>query len=189
MISNLIHLDQNLFVWFNSLSGQSAILDTFYKIIAAWFVYLIPLILLGLWFLNHKKIATSATLAGLLAWFGFSNLIGAIWFRSRPFFQEGVRELVFHRPDKSFPSDHAAFLAALTLYFYLAGYRRLGTFFLVLTILISVTRVITGVHFPGDILAGWLVGVIAAFIIWTLRKPIEKYISEPLINFLKKFKL
>lgn len=189
MISNLIELDQTIFNWFNLLSGQNAILDVIYKIIAVGFVYLIPIILLALWFFGYKKIAISSALAGLLAWFGFSNLIGAIWFRARPFLQENTRELIFHRPDKSFPSDHAAFLTALTVYFYLAGYRKLGHFFLVLTILISITRVITGVHFPGDVIAGWIVGAAAALIIWTLRNYIEKYIANPVINFAKRSKL
>jgi undecaprenyl-diphosphatase len=46
-------------------------------------------------------------------------------------------------------------------------------------LLISYSRIYLGVHYPGDIVGGWIVGVIAAFIVYfilrkTRLKPLQK---------------
>jgi membrane-associated phospholipid phosphatase len=42
----------------------------------------------------------------------------------------------------------------------------------------SIARVAVGVHWPMDILAGWVIGIIAAYL--------ARYIPERLINFVIK---
>jgi undecaprenyl-diphosphatase len=75
----------------------------------------------------------------------------------------------------SFPSGHAMLSAVtfLTLGALLASLhdsRRLKVFFLgvaiVLTMLVGITRVYLGVHYPTDVLAGWCIGAFWAAICW-----------------------
>ncbi len=73
----------------------------------------------------------------------------------------------------SFPSGHAMMAAVvyLTLSVTLANFlhgRRLKTYIvsiaLILTFLVGVSRVILGVHYPTDVLAGWTAGLVWAML-------------------------
>jgi undecaprenyl-diphosphatase len=77
----------------------------------------------------------------------------------------------------SFPSGHATLSAVtyLTLGALLASMhdsRRLKVFFLGLaifiTVMVGLTRVYLGVHYPTDVLAGWCLGAAWAAICWTV---------------------
>ncbi|MBI3335808.1 MAG: phosphatase PAP2 family protein [Candidatus Portnoybacteria bacterium] len=65
---------------------------------------------------------------------------------------------------QSFPSGHAAvfFALAMFLYFY---HKRLGAAYLAGAFLIGIGRVIAGIHWPLDILAGAGLGIFAAYLI------------------------
>ena len=70
----------------------------------------------------------------------------------------------------SFPSSHAAMFGALTYcVFYLN--KKAGYIFLVLTLVIGISRIVLGVHYPSDILAGFALG---AFIGWFYVKVFNK---------------
>lgn len=61
----------------------------------------------------------------------------------------------------SFPSSHALFFAALTTlsFFFL---KRFSYFFLIVSFVIGVARIVAGVHFFFDVLAGWILGFLLA---------------------------
>jgi undecaprenyl-diphosphatase len=193
----LRNLDITIFDALHSLVGRAAFWDVVLKIVAVYLIYLIPIILIIVWFWagnRSKEIALTATFSGLFAWFGVCYTIGAFYFRARPFVgyvgsQMGTQELVFHRPDRSFPSDHSAFLFALAFSFWFCGYKKLGWLIFLIAIIISFARVATGLHWPSDVGAGLLIGFFVASIFWLLRKPMGKYIYNPIINFANKFKL
>ena len=74
-----------------------------------------------------------------------------------------------------FPSNHAAnAMAAAIVVFVLVG-KRVGTVAMLVAITIGFTRVYLGVHFPGDIVAGFLVGGLIGWLtvfIWRYVNPI-----------------
>lgn len=182
-------MDQQIFHFLNSLVGRSPILDFIFKIFTVYLIYAIPLFLFIYWFLGSKKTALRAAISGVLAWGGFANLIGHLYFRPRPFTAFPLKEFIFHRPTYSFPSDHAAFLFALAFSFYLAGEKKVSFWLFVIGIIIPVTRVIIGIHYPTDILAGWALGIFVAWLIWLIKDPLDKWISEPLIWIARKLRL
>lgn len=64
-----------------------------------------------------------------------------------------------------FPSCHAANTFALAVFLSLVmRMRGFTVFMLIWSVLISYSRIYLGVHYPGDILVGMMVGAIAAFI-------------------------
>lgn len=65
---------------------------------------------------------------------------------------------------QSFPSGHASifFALAMFLYFY---HKRFGLAYLAGALLIGIGRVIAGVHWPIDILAGAALGIFSAYLI------------------------
>ena len=92
----------------------------------------------------------------------------------RPFvFLPNVNLLV--KPDDvfSFPSGHATFFGALAtaLYFY---HKRIGLLFFLGAVLIGLGRIMSGIHFPIDILAGLIIGWGVALAVYFWLRPIGK---------------
>lgn len=147
----------------------------FNKIFAEYLVYALPVILIVTWFmLKDKKPAIKAFFSVIVAWPILAAIIGKFVNRPRPFEVTGVHELVFHRPTYAFPSDHAAALFAVAMSFYLSGCKKLSAWMFGFAIVISFFRVATGIHWPTDILGGLIVGILAAYIIQILDKPLDK---------------
>jgi undecaprenyl-diphosphatase len=86
-----------------------------------------------------------------------------LWARPRPFVAHPatVHMLLAHSRDASFPSDHAAagFAVAVVLF---RQHVRLGWTALALAALMSFARVYVGDHYPGDVLAGAVIGAAVA---------------------------
>ncbi len=191
-MEKLIALDRAVFEWLNQMVGWSSLTDRLFSILALWTIYLLPLTLLVVWFsgsVKEKISAVRAAMAGLFAWLAVNSVIGLFLFRPRPFITETTQELLFHRPDKSFPSDHAAFGLTLALMFYLAGYKKIGHWCLGLSLIFSLTRVIVGLHFPLDILGGWAVAILVSLTLNQWRQPIDRWLVKPLVNQTRKLKL
>jgi undecaprenyl-diphosphatase len=188
----LINLDRNIFYTLNSLVNKSAGVDEIIKILAVYLVYLIPLAMVFFWIKSVIKKDTKDEsfllqlfIFSVISWQVIAAFLGKIINRARPFDYAGVKEVVFHLPSYSFPSDHALFLAFVTTYLFLGKYNKLGYVSLAITITVSLARVIGGLHWPGDVLGGWIIGAMLAYLFYLIRKPAEKYIFLPIINLLR----
>lgn len=87
-----------------------------------------------------------------------SESISAIYIRQRPFVADShVKLLVPHGADGGMPSHHIVFMVAIvvSIYFY---DRRFATFLALLTVLTGIARVVAGIHYPSDIIAGAILG-------------------------------
>jgi membrane-associated phospholipid phosphatase len=107
------------------------------------------------------------TYAVFFAWFVtylLKQVIGGL----RPFeFYQALEPLFLYAGGDSFPSGHATVFSALALVLTIF-HRRAGVMFVTLAILISIARVIAGVHYPIDILAGWLIGGGVAYLVYDM---------------------
>jgi len=70
-----------------------------------------------------------------------------------------VLVLVSRSSDYSFPSDHAVMAGAVTAGVFLVN-RRLGVVAGIAALLMCFARVYVGAHYPGDVLAGLIVGAV-----------------------------
>jgi len=96
--------------------------------------------------------------AGALAALGINQIVGSLVDRPRPYAAlTDVHLLVSRTTDFSFPSDHAVTAGAVAAGLLLAS-RRLGAVASVLAVLMAAARVYVGTHYPGDVLAGLLLG-------------------------------
>lgn len=104
-------------------------------------------------------------LAAILSRGIITEIIRFLWHRDRPYVSMGVDPLITPMDSASFPSGHATFFFALgaVLYFY---NKRLGILFLVGSTVVGVARVFALVHWPSDIIAGALIGVVSGWLVW-----------------------
>lgn len=89
-----------------------------------------------------------------------------IFHAPRPFVTHlDVIPLVSESWYSSFPSGHATLFFALATAIYLYD-KRAGAVFFVLAVIIALSRIVAGVHYPGDILAGAVIGVVVAYLFY-----------------------
>jgi undecaprenyl-diphosphatase len=127
----------------------------------------------------RKRAAALLVLASVGGGMLLSALLKDAFGRARP-------DLVPHGVEVhtlSFPSGHAMLAAAtyLTLGALLARvqpHRRVKAYLLtvavVLTVLVGVSRVHLGVHWPSDVLAGWCVGAAWALLCWMAARWLQR---------------
>ena len=118
-----------------------------------------------------KLASVSGLLAAALA-LGVNQVISHLWDRPRPFAAHAASThlLSAPSPDPSFPSDHAAAAFAIAFAVF-AFWRRGGIAFLATALVIALSRIALGLHYPSDVIAGALVGWTAALVVTRLGRP------------------
>lgn len=167
--------DTEFFHLLNNLSGKSEVFDWIIIFAAeylGWFAAAAFLVVLffSLFSKSEKlKIFLTAAVSVVLSRFIITEIIRFLYCRPRPFMAYTINHLV-DNANCSFPSGHAAFFFALAMatYFY---NKKWGAWFFLAAILISLGRIIAGVHYPIDILAGAAIGIIMAYLtLWAVKK-------------------
>ncbi|HEC30538.1 MAG TPA: phosphatase PAP2 family protein [Candidatus Yonathbacteria bacterium] len=177
--------NQKLFLYLNSFAGQSEVLDSA-VVFTAETLGIVLLIALVVFLLSHEHTERSGFFgmmrrgvgkgfhniivilaSGAIAW-GVARLIKTGFPVDRPFDAlDSVVPLFEPSSSGAFPSAHAAFFAATAtaLYFY---HKKLGVIFFVLAIAIGIARIVSGVHWPVDIVGGLILGMVIAIFIYRL---------------------
>jgi len=155
-------MDKYLFNLINGLAGKSGLLDglaVFFAIYSEYVLLFILAVLLFFSFKKHWKMVSSALIASAISRFAIASLIRFLWFRPRPFVNNSANLLIdYNAKEGSFPSGHASFYFALSTVVYLYN-KKLGIFFYIFTVFMTLSRVFIGIHWPFDILFGALLGV------------------------------
>ncbi|HEU5401261.1 MAG TPA: phosphatase PAP2 family protein [Terriglobales bacterium] len=173
LISSLSSIDLLLFQAINGLCGQNLMIDYVAdRIESLQLKGLVFIATFGaLWFRHSKtQVRDRETLILLLIAIVLSLVVGRVLanllpFRVRPMFTSGIG---YHAPLfetnayfenwSAFPSDTAAIVFAMTTGFWLLS-RWWGLLWAAFSIAATMARVYFGLHYPGDILAGALIGV------------------------------
>lgn len=134
-----------------------------------WGVILFGALAVGLWLLSPPggtrwkracAAGLSAAAIGLLA----NQAVSHVWDRPRPYeAHAGIVPLLPRSADPSFPSDHATAALSIAVGVFLVS-RRAGWFFLGFAALVSLSRVLAGMHYPSDVLASLVVAVGSGFV-------------------------
>ncbi len=103
-------------------------------------------------------------LSSLSAW-TISLLLKMIIGASRPFVVfPDISTLIDYGWNDSFPSGHAMFFSALATALFFS-YKKIGSLYIVFAILIGLSRIVAGIHFPVDVMFGWIFGAVVAIIV------------------------
>lgn len=164
-METLLNLDGNILIWIQEFL-RNPILDPFFKVITAlgnagifWIVATILLLIPK----KTRKVGMMSAFALLSSLLVNNILLKNLVARTRPYYVvEGLIPLIKKPSEFSFPSGHAAssFASACVLYRNLP--KKYGVWFLALAILISFSRLYVGVHYPSDVLAGVVTGIICS---------------------------
>jgi membrane-associated phospholipid phosphatase len=184
-------MDGSTFRWINRLANRTGWAHGLFKANAGYGIVLFALLLLAAYLTGRQEgdlttVAASvwAAIAAMVA-LGIGQIIGGAVDRARPYeTMANVHLLVDKTTDFSFPSDHATVAGAVAVGLLFAN-RRLGIAASVLAVLMAFTRVYVGAHYPGDVLAGLLLGGLVSTLGWftivpTLTKVARRLSTTPL---------
>lgn len=174
-------LNLKLFNIFFGLAHQNVFLDYFGIFLADYLQYALAIVLLILFFSKkhekiHRNLVLVATTSAVVALYIVKPLIVFFYAAPRPFvvlseIKPLVKVMAFENY-QSFPSGHTLFFFALATTIFLFN-KKLGVWFLIAATLISLSRIYVGVHWPIDILAGVILGVLTGVVVHFLYKKIS----------------
>jgi undecaprenyl-diphosphatase len=187
MLEKLQSLDIQLFVYLNSLGSEN--FDSFWLFITKQ-VNWIPLFILLL-YVVYKKIGIKQTLYLLL----FIAVLITITDQTTNLFKNGFQRLrpcnnpeiksfiriVQVRNSYSFFSGHAANTMAVATFLYLNFKKRFSYFALIFLwpLIFAYSRIYLGLHYPLDIVCGYLCGFIFGFLMYKAYIIVQKkYFSQ-----------
>lgn len=167
----MFSLDEKFFNFIHQLVGKSRLLDLSAIFFADYSGYILILIALVIIFSAKKYKDRIYNLAFVSLILLLSNgiltqTIRFFFFRERPFVELGFVPLITKSASEAaLPSGHASFFFALAFAIFYLGKRRWSLVFLLVSLLMGISRVYVGVHWPLDIVSGILVAFISAFIV------------------------
>ena len=190
-MEQLVELDQELFLFLNNLGTPAW--DNFWNILTHKWTS-IPLYIV-LIYLLYKCLGTKGAIITVLLVAGMititdqlANVFKDGFERLRPCRQEGVMEyarFVAIRCGKyGYFSAHAASSAALTVYLGLIlkpFYKFILPILIFWALMVAYSRIYVGVHYPGDVLTGMILGSGIGFLFYIVQQRLmKKYVAETL---------
>ncbi|MCY1632826.1 phosphatase PAP2 family protein [Marinifilum sp. D737] len=178
-MDTLIQLDKELFMWFNSHNTP------FWDVVMMFFTrkeFWIPLYLLLLY--QIYKVKGKEAIYWILGAFLLvflcdqisTRLFKDVFERFRPSHDPGLEGMVnlvsgYKGGRFGFVSSHATNSFGFALFTSLLFRNKLYTFFIFTwSLLVVYTRIYLGVHFPGDIIGGMILGLILGYGVYRLTK-------------------
>ena len=113
------------------------------------------------------KLACASGYASAALGYVIAYVIHHVYDRARPYEAHAIRHPWSSSTDASFPSDHTSLSFAIA-FAVLAFDTVAGVVFIVVAAIIGVGRLFIGAHYPGDVLAGLAVGLVAALVVLRL---------------------
>ena len=163
-----MNLDTQIFYAINGLAGMWTGLDEFMRLISRPWTYVVPsLLAAAFWYRadGFRSIALAAALAALVGLadataFGVKQLIT----RPRPCqVLPQVTKVTGCGRAPGFPSNHAVNTAGASVFLQMI-YPRTGWITAPVVMLIGFNRIYVGAHYPSDVVGGWLLGVLDAWL-------------------------
>jgi len=170
----------NNIIFFNlySLAHRSPFLDCVIIFCAVSLIYIMVLVAIIFIIYKYKffqlrniftilrdkwKEIFSIIFSPAIAWL-VASFLKILIHTDRPYLALSNIHILFRESGYAFPSGHATAISALAFAIYFKN-KRLGYVFMIAGLLIGLARVAGGVHFPIDILGGYLLGFLVAFLV------------------------
>lgn len=157
-------MNLQIFNFFFGLGQTYPLVGTLAVFISGPLRYVIIPLLVTLYFLvisKHKMSFFALIYLSLFsAWF-FARMIKEIVQLNRPFMTHNLTPLS-HVMGYSFPSEHATVYGALAVILFSLD-KPLGSIMIVCAVLVMLSRLVVGVHYPLDVISGAVLGALIGF--------------------------
>lgn len=160
----LSRIEGDLLLWIQeNLRGCMDAPVRFISMLGDHGLFWIFLTLLLFFFKKTRRAALASALSMLLTLLVVNILLKPLAARIRPYeVIEGLRYIVAKESEFSFPSGHSANSLACAWVLFRMCDKRIGVPALILALLIALSRLYVGVHYPTDVLAGVAIGMLLA---------------------------
>lgn len=168
-------LDKNIFYFFNS-AIKNKVLDLIFPVITRLgedHTIILLAILLFVFSRRKEKKTPILILVTLFLARPSVLLLKHITHRPRPFLIYENTHLMGKAAFSSFPSGHTTLATAISIILCFK-YRKFSLLFISLAILVGISRLYVGQHYPSDVLAGFILGGLLAFAVIYLEKIFQK---------------
>ncbi len=182
MIEHIIHWDQDIFVYLNHLGSKTY--DNFWLFFTNqknWIFLYLFVAGLYFYFLGWKKALFALIFIGIGLGICnettdfFKSFFNRLRPSDAPFLEGKIRELL-HPHNKSFISGHASNSTVFVWFsiFLLKKHTKLIYLLTIWWLIFMYSRIYVGVHYPSDIIAGIIWGLLITLIISKLYKKLVK---------------
>lgn len=178
----------NLWTFHLVKSIASSDLNLFMAIMAKSYIIVLPLIAIYL-YIKRKNMNVYSFIIAIIALYIISDIIKLIVREPRPC---NINELSWINTIScentfGFPSNHATVLAGLPIF--LKGYKFIQILYIAWLFIILFGRVYLGVHYLTDVIAGIIISIIVAYIIYRYKNKINKICNRIVIKIIPKMGL
>lgn len=159
-----------IFQAINGTANTSKLIDFLGVFFADYLLYITVVFFLVLLFINKTRLmAISVAISVFLARVIIAEPIKRIFHIARPYIAvDNAKKMVGENGDYfSFPSGHTAvFFAIAAAIFYFN--KKWGMIAFVVATLVGISRIYVGVHWPVDVVAGALIGILSGIVVNSL---------------------
>ena len=179
-------IDLSIFNLLYGLSGHSQWFDWLVVAVAVYFPWLVATAVLYEAYKAWQKNLKGKVWGYILAFAsggmarGIVEVIRFYYHHARPFQTLPITPL-FRETAYSFPSGHAVFFFGLAMGVYFVN-KKFGRLLFVSAAVIGVARVIAGVHWPPDILAGAALGTLTAWTVFKGWQWLSRTVNVPAVH-------
>lgn len=160
-------MNEELFYFFYNLANKSEFFDKVIIFFTDTFLYItVVSVIVFLYFKQGRNFIRDVIfvfLSGGLAW-GLSKFLKETFETSRPFFELRNVYPLIEETGYAFPSGHTMPLAAIAFAIFFLN-KRAGYVFMFCTLVVGVSRITAGVHYPIDIIGGFILGALVSFVV------------------------
>ncbi|MCM3570667.1 undecaprenyl-diphosphatase [Neobacillus mesonae] len=170
---SISQLNIDVFRSINDVGKAHHSLEPVAVFMAEYMLYVLILGMIVYWFTRtnqNRMMMIQSVLAVVLAEV-FGKIAGTLYSHNQPFAElPNVNKLVEHGVDNAFPSDHSIIFFTVCVTIWLVR-KKEGWIWLAVAAAVAISRVMVGVHYPGDVLTGALLGFISALVMhWLVPK-------------------
>lgn len=171
-------INDQIFFFFYNLTHQSVFFDKLVVFLAVHFIYLVIALAFIFLILYHKILSSENSLKKFMgSWrefiilsasggaaYGLAKALKILFHTFRPFdLFEQVKPL-FLESGYAFPSGHTMVASAIAFALFLIN-RKVGYIFICFALIVGISRIVSGVHFPIDILGGFMLGGAISYLV------------------------
>lgn len=116
-------------------------------------------------FKKTRKVGVTSSLSLFLEFLIINVTVKKVVGRLRPYVVNEAIEYITNRPsDNSFPSGHTGCVFAVASVLFYMMPKKVGIPAMIVASLVGISRLYVGVHYPTDIIAGFLIGMFTGFL-------------------------